>query len=77
MDNLETVKQFMKEKRINGQSKATIQSQQRMLNELAAYLQKPFHEAVQEDINDFILHKRKTCSNSTLVIWKVVIKNLS
>lgn len=54
MMNGEEIERYMQVKRVNGQSELTIHNQTIVLNKLSQYLGKPFRDATEQEIVDFI-----------------------
>ena len=74
-DNETEIRKFLSIKEANGQSKHTIRSQQTVLVKLNNFLKrKPFREATEEDILEFVSEMNSKYAESYVSLIKIVIK---
>lgn len=74
--NSADIKRYMDIKRVNGQSDLTIKVQKRLLEDLSDFLSgKSFKDAAEQNVMEYLAHKRETVNEVTLQTLKVVIKS--
>jgi site-specific recombinase XerD len=73
--NESDIKRFLDIKMVNGQSRQTIVNQKRILDQFGNYLgDKAFKDTTEQDIMEFLAHKKEKVNDVTMQSFKIVIK---
>jgi site-specific recombinase XerD len=74
-ENESDIKRFLDIKMVNGQSRQTIVNQKRILDQFGNYLgDKTFKDAAEQDVMEFLAHKKEKVNDVTMQSFKIVIK---
>lgn len=74
MENRETIRLYLQERRANALSEQTIRLDRMVLERLAKFLKKPFREATKQDLVRYFSQIQETLSNGTVHLQKVKTK---